>query len=320
MREFWKKLKSIKLGITLIVILTVTSILATLVPQGLASEEYFELYSKLLAEIVVQTGFNRFFSSILFFIPALLLFINLGACTLDRLLRELKKKKKHRHGPDILHIGLLVLIVGGIISFSGRKEGMVRLSAGESVSLPGGEILRLLEFSDERYEDGRPKDWTSLVNLEKDGEVLKKNVEIRVNQPLRIGAITIYQSSYSVAFAVAVSAPDGSVTTLAKGGSFEADDLRVFFMTTELPSAENEETMAVLRVLGGGIDGAVRVGSQGRSVGGYTIATTQVLTTGLQAVSDPGYPFVLASLVLIGLGTALTFAQKMKDLLKEEQE
>lgn len=319
MRDFWKKLKSIKLAIALLVILAAGSLLATLIPQGKGAEEYFKLYPKLVAELVVQTGFNRYFSSILFFIPALLFFVNLGACTIDRFLRELRKKHKRRHGPDILHIGLLILIVGGIISFSGRKEGMVRLAAGESVALPGGEVLHLLEFSDERYEDGRPKDWTSLVNLEKEGTVVRDNVKIRVNKPLRIGAITIYQSSYSAALAVAVTAPDGAVSTLARGESFEADDLRVFFMTTEMPGSVGGETLAVLRVLGGGIDGAVKVSSQGTAVGQYKVATTQVLSTGLQAVSDPGYPFVLASLILIGLGTALTFAQKLKDTLKEEQ-
>jgi len=318
-RDFWKKLKSIKLAITLIVILAVGSLLATLIPQGKASEEYFKLYPKLVAELVVQTGFNRYFSSILFFIPALLFFVNLGACTIDRFLRELRKKHNRRHGADILHIGLLILIIGGVISFSGRKEGMVRLTAGESVALPGGEVLQLVAFRDERYQDGRPKDWTSLVNLEKDGTVVRDNVEIRVNKPLRIGAITIYQSSYSAALAVTVTASDGAVKTLARGESFEAEGLRVFFMTTEMPGIAGGETLAVLRVLGGGIDGVVKVGSQGAAVGQYKVATTQVLSTGLQAVSDPGYPFVLTSLILIGLGTALTFAQKMKDLLKEEQ-
>jgi len=300
-REFWKKLKSIKLAIALIVILATGSLLATLIPQGKASEEYFKLYPKFVAELVVQTGLNRFFSSILFLVPALLFFINLGACALDRLVRELRKKNKRRHGPDILHVGLLLLIVGGIVSFSGRQEGMVRLAAGESVALPNGEIL-------------------PVVNLEKDGTLLKENVEIRVNKPLRIGAITIYQNSYSAALAVAVSAPDGSVTTLARGESFEAEGIRIFFMTTEKkPGVETGETQAVLRVQGGGLDGAVRVDSQGILVGRYAVATTQVLSTGLQAVSDPGYPFVLVSLILIGLGTALTFAQKLNDTLKEEK-
>jgi cytochrome c biogenesis protein ResB len=318
-REFWKKLKSIKLAITLIIVLTLGSLLATLIPQGRAAEEYFKLYPKIAAELVVQTGLGRYFSSILFLIPALVFFFNLGACTIDRLARELRKKKVRRHGPDILHIGLLVLIIGSLVSFSVREEGMVRLVPGESVELPGGEILTLKKFTDERYEDGRPKDWTSVVSIEKDGALIKENEAIRVNKPLRIGDITLYQNSYSSSLGVAVTAMDGAVTTLARGESFEAGDVKIFFMTTEMGASGAGEPLAVLRVKGGGIDGAVRAGSAGISVDSYKAAAVQVFSTGLQAVRDPGYPFVLFSLILIGLGTTLTFAQKLKDLLKEER-
>jgi hypothetical protein len=65
--------------------------------------------------------------------------------------------------------------------------------------------------------------------------------------------------------------------------------------------------------LGGGIDGAVRVGAAGFPVADHTVSTVQILSTGIQAVRDPGYPFVLAALVLVGLGTALTFFQKLKE-------
>ncbi|TXT43565.1 MAG: cytochrome c bioproteinis protein [Spirochaetes bacterium] len=319
MREFWKKLKSIKLAITLIVILTVGSLLATLIPQGKAAEEYFKLYPKIVAELVVQSGLGRYFSSLLFFIPALAFFFNLGACTVDRLARELRKKQKRRHGPDILHIGLLVLIIGSLVSFSAREEGMVRLVPGESVELPAGEILRLIKFTDERYEDGRPKDWTSIVSLEKDGVVFKEDVPIRVNKPLRIGGITLYQNSYASTLGVAVASPDGKVVNLARGESFEDGDVRIFFMTTEMEASGAGEPLAVLRVKGGGLDGALRTGSAGISVAQFRVSAVQILSTGLQAVRDPGYPFVLIALILVGLGTTLTFAQKLKDLLKEEQ-
>jgi hypothetical protein len=36
-----------------------------------------------------------------------------------------------------------------------------------------------------------------------------------------------------------------------------------------------------------------------------------VLTTGIQAVADPGWPVVAAALALVALGTALTFFQKL---------
>jgi cytochrome c biogenesis protein ResB len=312
-REFWKKLKSVKFGITLICIVTFGSLLATLIPQGRASEEYFALYPKIVAELVVQTGLARYFSSIVFLLPTLLLFVNLAACTIDRLIRELRKKAKRRHGPDLLHIGLFILIIGSLISFSAREQGTVRLIPGESVELPGGEILRLLSFTDERYENGRPKEWTSLVTVEKDGKVIKENEAIRVNKPLRIGDITLYQSSYSSALGVVVTSPDGKPTSLSRGQSFETEGIRIFFMTTEMSTETAKEPVAVLRILGGGIDGAVRVGAAGIPVGDYSVSTTQILSTGIQAVRDPGYPFVLAALLLVGFGITLTFFQKLKD-------
>ena len=222
-------------------------------------------------------------------------------------------RSKRRHGPDLLHTGLLILIIGSLISFSAREQGTVRLIPGESVELPGGEILRLLSFTDERYENGRPKEWTSLVTVEKDGKVIKENEAIRVNKPLRIGDIALYQSSYSSALGVVVTSPDGKPTSLSRGQSFETEGIRIFFMTTEMPTETAKEPVAVLRILGGGIDGAVRVGAAGIPVGDYSVSTAQILSTGIQAVRDPGYPFVLAALLLVGFGITLTFFQKLKD-------
>jgi len=307
-REFWKKLKSVKLAIGLIAVIALGSLLATLVPQGKAAEEYFKIFPKILAELIVQTGLHRYFSSILFLIPVFLFFINLGACTIDRLLRELRKKNRRRHGPDILHIGLLILIVGGLVSFSGRKEGTVRLKAGDAVELPGGEVLKLMRFTDERYDDGRPKDWTSLVTIEKEGKIVKPETEIRVNKPLRVGSLTIYQASYASEVELVFVDPSGSETHLAKGDTFEDGPFSAFFMTVE------GENTALLMVKGSSMDGLLRVGAEGAKVGAFTVALGKVLSTGLQAVRDPGYPFVLVALILVGLGTALTFYQKLKDM------
>ena len=308
MREFWKKLKSVKLAIGLIAVIALGSLLATLVPQGKAAEEYFKIFPKILAELIVQTGLHRYFSSILFLIPVFLFFINLGACTIDRLLRELRKKNRRRHGPDILHIGLLILIVGGLVSFSGREEGTVRLKAGDAVELPGGETLKLVRFTDERYDDGRPKDWTSLVTIEKEGKIVKPETEIRVNKPLRVGSLTIYQASYASEVELVFVDPSGSETHLAKGDTFEDGPFSAFFMTVE------GENTALLMVKGSSMDGLLRVGAEGAKVGAFTVALGKVLSTGLQAVRDPGYPFVLVALILVGLGTALTFYQKLKDM------
>ena len=73
------------------------------------------------------------------------------------------------------------------------------------------------------------------------------------------------------------------------------------------------ETLALLRVKGSDKDGIVKVGASGARIGDYKAATVLALSTGLQAVKDPGYLAVLVSLILIGAGTALTFLQKLKD-------
>ena len=61
-----------RLAIGLIAYLAVTCVLATLVPQGLSDDAYREMYSRIVAQLVVQTGFGSFFGSILFIIPAFL--------------------------------------------------------------------------------------------------------------------------------------------------------------------------------------------------------------------------------------------------------
>ena len=129
-----------RLAIGLIAYLAVTCILATLVPQGLADDEYRAMYPKIVAQLVVQTGFGGFFGSILFIIPAFLFFANLSACTVKRFVRELRKKAGRRHGPDILHVGLMALVIGSIWSFSGHQQGSVTLAPGDGVNLPDGAV------------------------------------------------------------------------------------------------------------------------------------------------------------------------------------
>jgi cytochrome c biogenesis protein len=315
-REFWKNLKSIRLGIVLIGLIAVGSLVATLIPQGESRDEYMKLYPRLVAEIVIRTGLTRYFSSILFLVPGILFFLNLGACTVDRLYRELKKKARHRHGPDILHVGLLVLILGGLVSFSGRKEGTVMLAQGESVDLPGGEILTLVSFSEARYEDGRPKDWTSVVNLEKSGKQLYSNREIRVNKPLRVGAVTLFQASYASELTLELRDGEGRVYSIPRGHKFDNGKVSVFFMTVEHGTKDESMSLALVRVAEAGKEETLKIGKQGVTYGPYVISANEAFSTGIKAVRDPGYPYVLAALILIGLGTALTFLQKLKDMDK----
>ncbi len=73
MRELAKKtfifLKSVKLGIALLIYLIITSILSTLIPLNQATVFYFQNYISFLAWLITITEFNRFFESPAFIIP-----------------------------------------------------------------------------------------------------------------------------------------------------------------------------------------------------------------------------------------------------------
>ena len=297
-----------RLAIGLITYLAVTCILATLVPQGLADEEYQAMYPKIVSMLVIQTGFGSFFGSILFIIPSFLFFANLSACTVKRFVRELRKKSKRRHGPDILHIGLMALVIGSIWSFSGHQQGSVTMAPGDGVNLPDGALLHLDDFRFERYDDGRPKDWVSVVTISKDGAIVKDKVEVRVNSPLRYGDLTFYQASYEEVPSLVLGDSAGTELVLAQGEERVIDDIAYLFMA---PDADAKR--AVIRV-GSGAEGKTIKASPGDMVGSLKVTGIRAqLATGLEAVTDPGFPLVLAALALIALGTTWTFAQKLKE-------
>jgi len=308
--KFLKALKSIRLAIALIAYLAVSGLLATLVPQGREDAFYFGAYPKILAEIVVQTGFSRFFSSILFMLPAFAFFANLLACTVDRFLKQLRAKGKRRHGPDMLHLGLLLLVVGSVLSFSGRQEGGVSLAVGDGVELPDGRVIKLTAFEYLKYDDGRPKDWISTVSVLNGEKAEIEGFSIRVNHPLKLGGLSIYQVSHSVERVLALRDPEGKERLVGQGEEIEAAGERLFFMAVEEASGK-----FVLRATDAAGKATVAKVLAGESAGRFSVvALRDIDLTGLEAVRDPGYPLVLAALVLVALGVCLTFIQKLGDM------
>lgn len=307
MRTIWKRLKSIKAAISFIAALAIGSVLSTLIPQGLERDLYYSAYPRILASLIVESGLDRYFSSLLFRLPAIAFFFNLLFCAADRFLRELKKKSGRRHGPDILHIGLLVLIAGALVSFSGRQEGSVELRPGDSVDLPNGERLILREFIDERYDDGRPKEWTSVVDVRRGETVVRSRARIRVNAPLRVGGTTLYQASYGAERGLELTDKIGTVKRLSKGDTASADGVDLFFM------AVDEGAHALVRVAGLPGNTLARVAETPVEIGPFRAVLRTIPTTVLNAVSDPGYPIVVAGLLLVAAGTAATFINKLKE-------
>jgi len=306
--------KSVKLAVVLILVIAVLAILATLIPQKQEAAFYFHTYSPFLARAVLALGFDHFFRSILFLAPVSLFFVNLSVCTVDRMAVRSRRKARRRHGPDLIHIGLLVLIVGALFSVFARREAMVYLAEGEQIMLPGDYSLRVLRFEFERYPDGRPKDWISTVEVRRGAEEVIPSYAIEVNRPLKINRVKVYQTSYSEEARAELTGPDGAQYTIRSGEGFEWQGKLLLFQGVEQPGSaeagraifeewEGHERVDVLRLARGGMVGQYRVED-----------LSSLMVTGLKAVRDPGFPPVIIALILVAAGLSLTLLQKSKDL------
>ncbi len=287
MNPLLRVLTSVKVAIALIAWLVLGGIAATVVP-GLG------------------TGFFR---SPFFIAPAIAFFVNLSACSVRRFVRELRRPGRHRHGPDLLHLGLMVLVVGAVISYQGKRMGMVSLAPGESATLPDGSTLTVTDFRFDRYPDGRPKDWATTVRIERDGRTLLDGFVLRVNRPLRRSGFSYYQSSYGEAWQLGLRVGTGPDIALHEGEQATLAGMVVAFLSAEKVDGT---ARAVVRIGEG--DGATVVrAAPGDTLGGALVTGVRtVLTTGIQAVADPGWPVVATALALVALGTAVTFLQKLR--------
>lgn len=106
-----------------------------------------------------------------------------------------------------LHLSLLLIVIGGAITFLGHKEGDLRLTphlpANEYVTTDGSYCrlpftVTLNSFDIEYYSDGdKEKDYNSEISINSyNRESDERSMWISMNHPARIGAWWIYQKSY----------------------------------------------------------------------------------------------------------------------------
>jgi cytochrome c biogenesis protein len=119
-----------------------------------------------------------------------------------------------------VHLGILLMLAGGIAGAVFGVKGSVEIAEGESsnhLQLQGGShqildfSIRCDRFTVEYYEGGAPKLFRSDLTFLKDGQVLKQGA-LLVNHPLSEGGLRFYQASYG-------TLPGGRVTlSWTKGG------------------------------------------------------------------------------------------------------
>lgn len=107
-----------------------------------------------------------------------------------------RKRVDGLFGSDIVHLGLLVIIAGGIITSIGGLRADLALRLDQAVDVPeAGFCVRLDRFETEFYPNGSVKDWKSTLAVIENGREQRRQV-VEVNHPLVYRGYSFYQNAY----------------------------------------------------------------------------------------------------------------------------
>ncbi len=277
---------------------------------------------------------DSFSQLILFNILIILLFLNLGICTFNRYLQVRKLlgagtdiiKRLRQWGLIVLHSGLILILIGGMINSWAGQSGMVKLAEGERALIAqdktGTEVnLQLDAFEIELYENDMPSQYLSHVSIFR-GEELQQHSTISVNHPLRYEGIKVYQQSYGSMVEVKTEG-QGQVddTAAVEGQILEIPDSRwqvkVFKYVPDFDPANGMESKSLQpnnpriiyslykdKVMAG--IGAAPFGEKIEIEPGYYVEFQRIKPyTVLKVKEDPGLPYAGAGGILFMLGVVL---------------
>ncbi len=116
-------------------------------------------------------------------------------------------------GSLIGHLSIVLILAGVVVgSMFGFRDNSFIIAEGSTVTVPTGERLsvKLVSFEDAYYTDtGAPSDYASELVLFKDGTEVGRHTA-RVNDPMRYGDLSFYQSFYGPAAVMSVTDADGT--------------------------------------------------------------------------------------------------------------
>lgn len=111
------------------------------------------------------------------------------------------------------HLSIIIILAGVMVgAIAGYRDNGFVIAEGSTVTVPSGDGLsvQLVSFEDAYYsETGAPSDFASELVLFKDGTEVARQT-IRVNDPLRYGDLSFYQSFYGPAIAMRVADVGGA--------------------------------------------------------------------------------------------------------------
>jgi cytochrome c biogenesis protein len=235
-------------------------------------------------------------------------------------------------GSLIGHLAIVVILAGVMVgALFGFHDNSFVIAEGSTAAVPSGDglSLQLISFEDSYYTTtGAPSDYASELILFENGREVARHTA-RVNDPLRYGDLSFFQSFYGPAAQMSVAGTDGSV--LFSDGvalAWETQDDGRSIGTFTLPG--QDITVWILGTLGPG-DTLVKPGqilvetyraSTGDPIDQVSIdqgvATTisglsftfgrELQFTGLSVARDPGTILVWIGSILLIAGFTIGFS------------
>ncbi|MEM6613668.1 MAG: cytochrome c biogenesis protein [Cyanobacteria bacterium P01_C01_bin.72] len=234
-----------------------------------------------------------------------------------------------RIGPIIVHIGMLIVLAGGMWGIFTGFFAQESIASGETFAIQN--IIELGPLGKNQL----PTDWSVKVNrfwidytdngdidqfysdlsvIGDDGEEIKRET-IHVNKPLRYDGVTFYQTNWSIA-AAKIQLNNSPIFRLpvAKLDTLGAGNIWGTWIPTK-PDMSTGVSMLIKDLQGtaliydqqGDLTSAIRIG-QSVDIDGINLKLLDIIgSTGLQIKADPGVPIVYTGFGLLMLGVVMSY-------------
>ena len=138
MRRIINLLNSVKFAVTLLVLIILSCVSGTIIPQGLGRSEYSAKYGP-AGDILFKLRLTDVYHSLWFSVLLSLLWFSLLVCASRRL-----KSWKKQTGSLLIHLGLLIILLGALINTLFGESGLVSLPKGadQAIFLTGNSGYR----------------------------------------------------------------------------------------------------------------------------------------------------------------------------------
>ena len=206
MSRFYRILSSVRLFLVLLGALILWSVIATIIPQGLDDGVYVRQYGAGGAAFLRILGFTDFFGSVHLAVLLALMEVNLILCTVPRLVRRVRSDVRRRsdaddtrsrnrawwdrvqpYAADIIHLGLIVVLAGGVLLSVTREQQEVLVPTGATVELAlEGIEVTVVDSQEITNENGVVIDWT--IDL----LVADTPVTLAINDPVEVAGLRFH--------------------------------------------------------------------------------------------------------------------------------